>query len=354
MWRAFGGMILAYNRRMSGGSGPSFRFCARSFLFLSVLATAGFALAQTPAKAAPPAGSDGERAAKLAESGHCTEALPLLRKAIHQTASHDLKKRVGLDGLHCAMTHDVPYESLEFLVVLSRDFPHDPEVLYAATHAYSDLSMRSSQDLARDAPFSYEVHELNAEALEMQGKWDEAGVEYRRILEINPMLPGIHARLGRTLLSKPQPAAVEVEQAKKNFEEELEIDPRNAAAEYVLGQLAADAKDSATAIQHFTRATKLDTTFSEAYLGLGTALNSAKRFAEAIPALEAYEKLAPDSPSGHYQLAFAYAGAGRRDDANREAALQRQTAEALEAVKRKAAIAQEKQQAPDSQAPEPK
>jgi tetratricopeptide (TPR) repeat protein len=345
-------MISAYNLRMGFASRSSFRFCARSFLCLCVLATVG--LAQTPPKAAPASGSDGERAAKLAESGHCTEALPLLRKAIHQTANRDLKKRIGLDGLHCAMTHDTPYESLEFLAVLSRDFPHDPDVLYAATHAYSDLSMRSSQDLARDAPFSYEVHELNAEALEMQGKWDEAAVEYRKILEINPMLPGIHARLGRTLLSKPQPSAVEVEQARKNFEEELEIDPRNAAAEYVLGQLAADGKDSATAIQHFTRATKLDASFSEAYLGLGTALNSAKRFAEAIPALEAYEKLAPDSPSGHYQLAFAYAGAGRRDDANREAALQRQTAEALEAVKRKAAIAQEKQQAPDSQAPEPK
>jgi tetratricopeptide (TPR) repeat protein len=337
---------------MGFASRSSFRFCARSFLCLCVLATVG--LAQTPPKAAPASGSDGERAAKLAESGHCTEALPLLRKAIHQTANRDLKKRIGLDGLHCAMTHDTPYESLEFLAVLSRDFPHDPDVLYAATHAYSDLSMRSSQDLARDAPFSYEVHELNAEALEMQGKWDEAAVEYRKILEINPMLPGIHARMGRTLLSKPQPSAVEVEQARKNFEEELEIDPRNAAAEYVLGQLAADGKDSATAIQHFTRATKLDTSFSEAYLGLGTALNSAKKFAEAIPPLEAYEKLAPDSPSGHYQLAFAYAGAGRRDDANREAALQRQTAEALEAVKRKAAIAQEKQQAPDSQAPEPK
>jgi tetratricopeptide (TPR) repeat protein len=345
-------MISAYNLRMGFASRSSFRFCARSFLCLCVLATVG--LAQTPPKAAPASGSDGERAAKLAESGHCTEALPLLRKAIHQTANRDLKKRIGLDGLHCAMTHDTPYESLEFLAVLSRDFPHDPDVLYAATHAYSDLSMRSSQDLARDAPFSYEVHELNAEALEMQGKWDEAAVEYRKILEINPMLPGIHARMGRTLLSKPQPSAVEVEQARKNFEEELEIDPRNAAAEYVLGQLAADGKDSATAIQHFTRATKLDASFSEAYLGLGTALNSAKRFAEAIPALEAYEKLAPDSPSGHYQLAFAYAGAGRRDDANREAALQRQTAEALEAVKRKAAIAQEKQQAPDSQAPEPK
>jgi tetratricopeptide (TPR) repeat protein len=345
-------MISAYNRRMSVGLESSYRFCMRSFVWLCVLASARAGAAQTPAKTAP--ASEAERAVSLAESGHCAEALPLLRKSIRQAAAGDLKKRIGLDGLHCAMTHETPYESLEFLVVLSRDFPHDPEVLYAATHAYSDLSMRSSQDLARDAPFSYEVHELNAEALEMQGKWYEAGVEYRKILEINPTLPGIHARLGRTLLSKPQPTPAEVEQAKKNFEEELEIDPTNAAAEYVLGQLAADANDSATAIRHFTRATKLDATFSEAFLGLGTALNSAKRFAEAIPALETYEKLAPDSPTGHYQLAFAYAGAGRRDDANREAGLQRQTAEALEAVKRKAAIAQEKQQAPDSQAPEPK
>jgi tetratricopeptide (TPR) repeat protein len=252
------------------------------------------------------------------------------------------------------MTHDAPYDSLDFLAVLSRDFPRDPEVLYAAIHAYSDLSLRASQDLAHEAPFSFQVHELNAEALELQGKWDEAAAEYHKILDINPMLPGIHARLGRALLSKPQPSPAEVEQARKNFQEELEIDPRNAVAEFVLGQLAADAKDSATAIQHFTRATKLDTGFMEAYLGLGTALNSAKRFPEAIPPLETYEKMAPDSPTGHYQLAVAYAGAGRREDSNREAALQRQSSEALEAVKRKAAIAQEKQNSPNPPAPEPK
>jgi tetratricopeptide (TPR) repeat protein len=310
--------------------------------------------AQSSKEAPTLAGGEAQRAAKLAESGHCAEAMPLLKKSIRQTADRDLKKRIGLDGLHCAMTHGTPYDSLEFLSVLSREFPHDPEALYAATHAYSDLSMRSSQDLAREAPFSFQVHQLNAEALEVQGRWDEAAVEYRRILEINPMLPGIHARLGRALLSKPQPSQTEVDQARKNFEEELEIDPRNAAAEYVLGQLAADSNDFATSIRHFTHATNLDTSFAEAYLGLGTSLNSAKRFAEAIPALETYEKLAPDSPTGHYQLAFAYAGAGRRDDANREAALQRQSAEALEAVKRKAAVAQEKQQGLNSQAPEQK
>lgn len=340
--------VSEYNRQMLRS------FSTLVFLYLSLLILPATSLAQTSAK--NPAGTvagDSQRALALAESGHCTDALPLLKKAIRQVSDKNIKKRIGLDGIHCAMTHNAPYESLDFLSVLSREFPRDPEVLYAATHAYSDLSLRASQDLANEAPFSFQVHELNAEALELQHKWDEAAAEYRKILEINPSLQGIHARLGRALLSKSPPSPAEVEQAKKNFQEELEIDPGNAVAEYVLGQLAADENDSATAIKHFTRAIKLDTGFAEAYLGMGTALNSAKQFNEAIPPLEAYEKMEPDSPTGHYQLALAYAGAGRRADSNREAALQRQSAEALESVKRRAATAMEKQSSPDTP-PEPK
>jgi len=323
-----------------------------SFLQIVLLGASAFGAGQT-SKTASAAGNP-QQAINLAESGHCPEALPLLKRAIRQTSDQNLKKRIGLDGLHCAMTRDVPYESLDFLAVLTRDFPHDPDVLYAATHAFSDLSMRTSQDLARDAPFSFQVHELNAEALEIQGKWEEAAAEYRKILDINPMLPGVHARLGRAYLSKPHPSADDAAKAKKAFEEEIEIDPRNAGAEYVLGQLAADSGDSSAAIQHFTKATKLDSNFSEAFLGLGTSLNTAKHFAEAIGPLENYEKMAPDSPTGHYQLAVAYAGAGRKADANREAQLQRQASEALEAVKRKAATALEKQTSTDSQPAEQK
>ncbi len=349
-------MISEYNGQMCESSRRAGLSCV---IFFSLLCwatlSAGQATGQATRKSSTPAPSgEAERAASLAENGHCAEALPVLKQTIRQTADRDLKKRIGLDGVHCAMTHGSPYDSLDFLEVLSREFPRDPEVLYAATHAYSDLSMRASQDLAREAPFSFQVHALNAEALEIQGRWDEAAAEYRRILDINPMLPGIHARLGRALLSKPHASPAELEQARKSFEEELEIDPQNATAEFVLGQLAANANDSATAIRRFTRATKLDVSFMEAYLGLGTALNSAKQFTDAIPPLETYEKMAPDSPTGHYQLAVAYAGAGRREDSNREAALQRQSSEALEAVKRKAAIAQEKQTSTDAQPAEPK
>ncbi|MGH8099808.1 MAG: tetratricopeptide repeat protein, partial [Chthoniobacterales bacterium] len=196
------------------------------------------------------------------------------------------------------------------------------------------------------APFSYQVHELNAEALETQGRWQEAAAEYQKIIDINPMLPGIHGRMGRALLSAPQPSPEIVAKAKKAFEDELEIDPDNATAEYVLGDLANRDGDVSSAIAHFKRAARIDTNFSEAYLGLGTALLARKQYADAIPPLEAYERLAPDSPTGHYQLALAYNGVGRKEDANREAALQRDTAKTLEQLKRRVAEGLEQQKPP--------
>ena len=289
--------------------------------------------AKTKSVAANPA----ERGISLAENGHCDEAVPLLKKALHEIKDRDQLKRAGLDGLHCTMTRRASLDSLPFLEMLGREFPRDPDVLYTATHAYSDLSQRASQDLLREAPFSYQVHQLNAESLEVQGRYDDAAAEYRKIIDMSPLLPGIHYRLGRVLVSKQNPSPADVKQAKEQFQQELEVDPKNAGAEYVLGELARQDSDLPLAIRHFSRATKLDAAFSEAYLGLGMSLVSSKQFKDAIPPLETYEKLEPDSPTGHYQLALAYSGVGRKEDANREASLQRESAENLEQVKRKVA-----------------
>jgi len=318
---------------------------ASAIAVLLLCANDSFAQTTKQAPASSPQ-STAERGVTLAENGHCTEALPLLKKSIHQIASKELQKRAGLVGLDCAMTHNAPSDALPFLEVLVREFPRDPDVLYAAAHAYSDLSLRTSQELMREAPFSYQVHLLNAEALETQGKWPEAAAEYRKILDINPTLPGVHARLGRVLLSGAQPSVDAVAQAKQNFEQELEINPNNAASEYVLGELAREEGDFSTSISHYNRATKIDNSFAEAYLGLGSALVSTKQFADAIQPLETYEKLAPDSPTGHYQLALAYNGVGRKEDANREAALQRDTAKSLEQLKRRVAEGLEHQKPP--------
>src|SRR5205085_943244 len=68
--------------------------------FLVAAATVSSAQARKNPAAGPAAA---EHAATLAENGHCTEALPLLKKSIRQVTDKDLKKRIGLDGVHCAM-----------------------------------------------------------------------------------------------------------------------------------------------------------------------------------------------------------------------------------------------------------
>jgi tetratricopeptide (TPR) repeat protein len=210
--------------------------------------------------------------------------------------------------------------------MLSRQFPRDPEVLYILTHAYSDLAARAAADLATTAPTSIPALEMDADASEPQGKWDQAEKDYRKILEQNPRYPGIHFRLARLILSKPNPPSDFAEQAKKELQQELEIDPANAGAEYVLGELARQAQDLSEADKHFSKATELDPNFADAYLGLGMTLIAEKKYPEAVAPLEKAVKLQPANPAGHYSLATAYARTGRREDADREFALQQKTA----------------------------
>lgn len=259
---------------------------------------------------------------ELAEKGHCREALVLLRAAPH-VQDKDVRKKAGLASVKCALPLGDTEAAVSALLMLHRDFPRDPEVLYVTTHAYSDLATRASEELATTAPKSTQALELSAEADEMQGKWDDASRAYREILAKNPNQPGIHFRLGRIILSEP-PTSSTPGDARKEFEAELKIDPTNAAAEYILGELAGQAQDWDGAVKHFSRATAADAEFTDAYRGLGMALNSAGKFADAIGPLEKYVKMQPADPAGHYQLAIAYARTGRKDDAQREMALQKQ------------------------------
>jgi predicted Zn-dependent protease len=265
-----------------------------------------------------------QSALDLADKGHCREALPILRKESSAASlAKDLKRKIGLAAVRCAMTLDEPDAAVSALQMLDREFPHDPEVLYVTAHAYSDLATRASQQLALTAPTSYQAEQLDAESLETQGKWDEAEAEYRKILQQNPQLPGIHYRIGRIILSR-SPTPTTAEDAKKEFNAELAIDPNNAGAEYVLGELARESEQWDEAIAHFSKATELDAGFTEAFLGYGMSLNAAQKFSDAVAPLEEYVKMRPRDPAGHYQLAIAYARSGKKDEALREMGIQRE------------------------------
>jgi len=295
---------------------------------LALLALTPFSLtsAQVPKKPDVPAdsASSAEKGLKLIESGRCGEALAILKKTTAKVSDPDLKLRARLGTLKCAMTLDRRSDAMEALQAIGREFPKDADALYMATHALSDLSTRVAADLARNAPDSYQAHELNAEALELQGKWDEAAKEYQGILQRHPELPGIHFRLARILLSKPNPGPNMAADAKKELEQELKINPNNPSAEYLLGELARQNQQWDEAVEHFSQAAKLDPSFGDAFFGLGMSLVAARKFSEAIPALESAVKLQPGNPGAHYNLAMAYSRAGRKMDASREFAVHRQ------------------------------
>jgi tetratricopeptide (TPR) repeat protein len=299
--------------------------------FGALLALSVPVVAQNPGPSAPPpstsassaAAGSTERALKLAQTGHCSEALPLLKRANAAPADKDTKRRIGQAGVKCAMTIDQRAAAVEFLNTLNREFPHDPAVLYLATHVYSDLSMRASQELASSAPTSREARQLDAEALQEQGKWDEARAEYEQILKDDPKAQGIHYSIGQIILSKPATPTTG-DDAKAEFEDELQVDPTNAGAEYVLGELARANQQWDDAIAHFTRAVKLDTSFSDALRGLGMSYNASEKYELAVAPLEQYVKMQPQDPAGHYQLAIACARTGRKDQAAHEMELQRQ------------------------------
>ena len=299
----------------------------------------GSAAAQSGTKtAATDTSSTTQKGLSLAEAGHCREALPILKKSTPLTSDKQLKMKAGLATVRCGLSLKQIDAAVNALLWLNREFPSDPDVLYVTTHAFSDLSTRAALQLASTAPLSTQAHELNAESLESQAKWDEAAAEYNLILKQQPGLPGIHYRLGRIILSRTATPTT-VDDARNEFQAELKIDPNNAGAEYVLGELSRQAQQWEDAIEHFSRASKLDANFADAFLGLGFSLNSAGRYAEAILPLETGVRLQPANPTGHYELAIAYNRVGRKEDAKREATLQKEAAERIEQTKQRPADA---------------
>jgi len=212
---------------------------------------------------------------------------------------------------------------LDLIILLRRDFPDDPEQLYVTARFLAQIANRTAQELAERFPASVPVAKMNAEALESRQMWDQAIEAYRKILEQDPKIPDIRFRIASIMLDREWNAS-SVAEATKELEAELKINPNNASAEFVLGEIARRQGTWEIAIQRFTRAAELDAGFLEAQVALGMSLNAAGRYAEAITPLERYVKRAPEDPAGHYQLAIAYSRTGNQAGAEREMEQQKQ------------------------------
>jgi tetratricopeptide (TPR) repeat protein len=302
-------------------------FCKRlPVLFCASLVTGCVLAAQAaPKQRATPATATQtmEQAIDLAAQGRCSEALPVLKKSTPRVVDKNLAYRAQMAAVRCAMSLGDEQTTLNTLMTLRRDFPKDPQVLYITTHFLSEMAARASQELQAAAPNSYQARELEAESYESQNKLEDAAAVYRKIIEDDPKVAGVHYRLGRVALARPS-SPENTEEARREFEQELAMDPANASAEFWLGEIARRSGQWDDAISRFQSASKHDPGFAEAFLALGLTMNSAGRFTDAVAPLERYVKMVPEDPAGHYQLSVAYVRTGRKADATREIGIQQE------------------------------
>lgn len=265
-----------------------------------------------------------EKAIALAEQGHCGESVSALKHAMATTTvPAEVRKQAGVLGVRCSLAMDDRDSTDEFIRLLTKQFRKDPDVLFVVIHAYSDLSTRTAQDLGREAPDSIAAHKLNAEALEMQGKWDLAQREYEAIIQKDPNARGIHFLLGRVILSRPDAGPDASERARSEFQKEISIDPGNAGAHYVLGELARRDEKCEEAIPQFSTAIKYNSNFAEAYLGTGLCLVALKKYEEAVSPLRTAERFMPSNPEVHHALATALQRSGHPEEAQKEFSIHR-------------------------------
>src|SRR5579863_4431787 len=76
----------------------------------------------------------------LVMQGNCVRALVLLDGNLEQLPRSELKYQGGLAMTRCAMSLNRTDDTVHALLLLGRDFPQDPEVLFMSAHFYSQLA----------------------------------------------------------------------------------------------------------------------------------------------------------------------------------------------------------------------
>ncbi len=252
--------------------------------------------------------------------GHNAEAKSLLEKTFPKIRNRDLRSEVGVDLVGLYQQSRTLDRAVDVLRDITQSNPDDPAMLYLSYRIYTDLAAQSVAKLSQAAPESAQLHQILAQAAASQDDMQGAITEYKKALEINAHLAGIHYELGRVLLASSQAETVRQE-AQHEFETELAANPADANSEYELGQVYSMESNWPLATEHYSRALKIDPDLADAHIGLAKVLKDRGQAAEALAHLIEAERLDPDNETAHYRLAQVYRESGQNIEAERELAL---------------------------------
>ncbi|MGI8437486.1 MAG: tetratricopeptide repeat protein [Chthoniobacterales bacterium] len=142
------------------------------------------------------------------------------------------------------------------------------------------------------------------QALQEDGKTDDAVENYRRALVFETRQPPVLTNLGAILLEKGDPHG-----AMEYFHAALQIQPKYAEAESNLGLALSDLGQNEESLAHFQRALAIDPDFADAHYNLGNSFLALGRLAEAVAEYKSALELNPNDERALNNLAWILATA---------------------------------------------
>jgi tetratricopeptide (TPR) repeat protein len=183
--------------------------------------------------------------------------------------------------------------------------PDNVEVLFMAQRVYSELADNTLNKLALLAPGSARMQQVIAERLVNEADLKDAIEHYRKALQIDPRLTGVHFELGEAILETARADADTEAQALKEFETAVAVDGDTPKTECEFGDIALLQSKPDEAFAHYQRAFHIDPNEVQAQMGLAKLLLQEKP-QEAVKYLRMAVASDPLNGSAHYQLAQAY------------------------------------------------
>lgn len=234
-----------------------------------------------------------------------SSARGLLEKSFAKLKDKQLRLRVGME---LASLYDQEGDSGATAVVMRSLVDLDPDnvdVLFMAQRVYSELADATLNKLAVLAPGSARMQQVIAERLVNQADLKGAIEHYKKALQIDPRVPGVHFELAEAILqSSPADAATEAE-SQKELDAAVALDGDTAKTECELASIALLQSHPEQALARYQRAYQLDPNDIQAQMGLAELLMPEKP-QEAVRYLKMTVQADPLNGSAHYQLAQAY------------------------------------------------
>lgn len=229
-----------------------------------------------------------------------------MESAYRKLKDAKLKARLGLELANLYYEQGDLEKTSRMLQQLLNLQPDNVNYLFFAQRVYSELANETLNKLAVLAPGSARMEQLIAERLINDGDLKDATKHYKKALQLDPHLPGVHFELAEALMqTDPNNAAAQV-QAKSQLKEAIQTDGDSANVESELGRIALLQSHTDQALAHYRRAYKMNPENATAAMGMANILEQQGKNEQALVYLRKAVKEEPFSTKANYGLFLLY------------------------------------------------